>query len=123
MIHSTTEQEFEDALSSAMGLLHSQANRNGQLESDLLKFTEKGKTYAQYCLDAIPGNGGLHGNTASEQNHSSTLCFLNNGNKKENNFCEHPIVLIRELLKRQKTQVNNTNVRLFGESSKLAMER
>ena len=47
---------------------------------------------------------------------------LNGGNKFGNRFCEHPIVLIRELLKRQKKHVAMTNERLFNMSKHMSVE-
>ena len=123
MIRSPTETDFQNTLQSAKELPESMTPRNGQLESDLLEFAGLKNTYSQYCLDKIPGNRGRHGNQVSESNHSSALCYLNDGNRKGNNFCEHPIVLIRQLLKRQKKHVNACNGRLFGESSKMNIER
>ncbi len=123
MIDAKSEKEFEDVHLAAQELLKAMPARNGQLEQTLEDFASRRETYAQYCLDKIPGNRGLHGNAASESNHSSALCFLNDGNKKGNTFCKHPIVLIRELLKRQKKHVNKVNARLFGESQKLVAER
>ena len=123
MIRAPTENVFDTTLQSARELLESQTPRNGQWESDLIEFAGLKNTYSQYCLDKIPGNRGRHGNQVSESNHVSALCYLNDGNKKGNTFCEHPIVLIRQLLKRQKKHVNACNGRLFGNSSKLTIER
>ena len=47
---------------------------------------------------------------------------MNDGNKFGNSFCEHPIVLIRELLKRQKKHVGMTNKRLFDMSQHMPVE-
>ena len=58
----------------------------------------------------------------SSLNWLSEVVTLNDGNKFGNSFCEHPIVLIRELLKRQKKHVGMTNVRLFGMSQHMSVE-
>jgi hypothetical protein len=50
---------------------------------------------------SIPGNWGLHGNSCSEQNHSSKLCYLNDGNEHGNSYCEQLIFLIKDLLQHQ----------------------
>jgi len=123
MIHAPSEKEFEDTFCAGQDLLKSVHARDGELEQKFEDFAALRDTYAQYCLDQIPGNRGLHGSSSSESNHSSVLASLNGGHKKGNSFCEHPIVLIRELLKRQKMHVNKTNARLFGESQKLTVER
>ncbi|KAL7524268.1 hypothetical protein ACHAXR_000497, partial [Thalassiosira sp. AJA248-18] len=123
LIRAPTETDFNTTLGSAQNLLESMTPRNGQLEADLQDFADLKNTYSQYCLDKIPGNRGRHGNQISESNHSSVLVFVNDGNSKGNTFCEHPIILIRQLLKRQKKHVNTCNGRLFGETSKLITER
>ena len=123
MIHAPTKDDFENTLMSAKDLLISLLPRNGQYESDLEEFAQLRETYSKYCLEQIPGNRGRLGDQIGESNHSSTLCYLNEGSKKGNNFCEHPIVLIRQLLKRQRKHVNQTNARLFGEVSRLNTER
>jgi len=122
MIHAGSELEFDDILRSGFELIRAQPQMNGQMESDLEAFAGLKDTYASYCLAKIPGNRGLHGNAASESNHSSVLVTLNDGNKFGNTFCEHPIVLIRELLKRQRKHVSITNERLFGMDQHLKVE-
>ena len=104
---------------SAKELLESLHPRNGHYESDLDKFAELRNTYAKYCLEKIPGNWGRHGDQIGESNYLSTLCYINEGNKHG----KHSIVLIRQLLKRQRKHVNKTNGRLFGEASRLNTER
>ena len=80
-------------------------------------------TYASYCHAQVPGNRGHHGNAISESNHSAVLSHLNDGEKNGNNFCEHPIVLIRELLKRQQKNMTQTNQLLFGHTTKMNTEK
>ena len=92
------------------------------MESDLVAFAALRDTYASYCPSPIPGNPGVYGNAASESNHSSVLVTLNDGNKVGNSFCEHPIVLICELLKRQKKHVGMKNEHLFGMSQHMSVE-
>ena len=82
MIHAPTKDDFENTLLSAKELLESLQPRNGQYESDLDEFAELRNTYAKYCLENIPGNQGRHGDQIGESNHSSTLCYLNEGNKR-----------------------------------------
>ncbi len=85
-------------------------------------FADRHGTFASYCLADIPGNRGLHGNACSEQNHSSVLCYLNDGNKQGNNYCEHPILLIKDLLQRQQRHLKRVNEMLFGMTQKLRVE-
>ncbi|KAL7524761.1 hypothetical protein ACHAXR_000704, partial [Thalassiosira sp. AJA248-18] len=106
----------------ARELLLAQEVRNGQLEEDLVQFAARRETYASYCIAKIPGNRGLKGNACSEQNHASVLMYVNDGNRHGNNFCEHPIVFIKELMQRQQKHVKKTNARLFGMSQKMRVE-
>ena len=56
---------------------------------------------------------GLHGSYISESNHASALVHLNDGKKKGNNFCEHHILLISDLLMRQKILLHKTSTLLW----------
>ncbi len=115
MIKAQSEIEYNTTLEAALHLLHQQIPWNGNLEHKLHDFASQRKTYASYLLAAIPGNRGLHGNACSEQNHWSVLSSLNPGVAKGGNmYCEHPIQLIRDLLKRQKEQTRQTNLMLEG---------
>jgi hypothetical protein len=89
----------------------------------LNEFASHRKTYASYLLPEIPENRGLHGNACSKQNHWSVLSSLNPGVVKGGNmYCEHPIQLIRDLLKRQKDQTRQTNLMLKGMQQKMRVE-
>ena len=80
------------------------------MEQDLATFVSRRKTCSKSFIAQLPGNMGRHGSSISESKHSSALVHLNDGNKKGNNFCEHPIVMTREILMRQKNHVNKTNM-------------
>lgn len=119
MVNATSKAEFEETLKLAEELLAVQPTRDGQLEEVLANFASKRMTYASYCVAQIPGNLGRHGSSISESNHASTLVFLNDGKKQGNEFCEHPIILIRELLKRQRLQVTKANKQLWQDGVKM----
>ncbi|KAL7450896.1 hypothetical protein ACHAWC_002749 [Mediolabrus comicus] len=119
MVNATSEAEFEETLQLAEELLAVQPTRDGQLEEVLANFASKRMTYASYCVAQIPGNLGRHGSSISESNHASALVFLNDGKKQGNEFCEHPIILIRELLKRQRLQVTKANKLLWQDGVKM----
>lgn len=123
MVKAASEAEFDDTLKSANDLLAVQAKRNGQTEQDLAEFASRRKTYASYCIGQIAGNLGRHGSSISESNHASALSHLNDGIKGVNGFCEHPIILIRELLKRQKIQVAKSNDLLWQDCQKMRVVR
>lgn len=119
MVKAATEEEFEEVLRLANVLLRAQQPREMQMEKDLEDFAELRNTYAEYLIAQVPGNLNRHGSSISESNHSSALVYLNDGNKHGNNFCEHPIALIRELLQRQKKHSTEKNQVLFGDGQKM----
>ena len=114
MIQVESKSEFDQTVTSARELIQSQTPRDGELESKFEVFVSRKENYASHHIATIPGNRGRHGNVMSEINHSSVLVFLNDGNKHGNDFFEHPMVLIRELLRRQKKQSQKKNLQLFG---------
>ncbi len=116
MVLSFSKDEFDITLKAAQDV------QDGHLESNLALFADCRGTFASYCLADIPGNRGLHGNACSEQNHSSVLCYLNDGNKQGNNYCEHPILLIKDLLQRQQIHLKRVNKMLFGMTQKRRVE-
>ncbi len=123
LVKSTSEIEFESVLSAAEELIVSQQLVDGNLLSKLHDFAKERNSYAFYCLEKIPGNRGLLGSAAAEQNHASILMFLNDGQRGVNNYCENPANLIRDLLHRQHHHVKMTNTILAGHAQKLRVER
>jgi len=119
MVKATSEDAYEETLRSAYALLREHPSRDGQMEKDLTTFASRRQHYAAYCIANIPGNLGRSGNAISESNHSSALAHLNEGNKKGNSYCEHPIGLIRDLLRRQKNHTANKNKELFADAQKM----
>lgn len=94
-------------------LLQSMPSQNGEWRQNLDEFASQRESYARYCLNNIPGNRGIQGSSASESNHSSVLSHLNKGNRFGNQYCATPIVLIRDLLRRQKVHNQEFNSRLL----------
>ena len=92
------------------------------MESKFEDFLSLKENYASYHIATIPGNRGRHGNVMSEINHSSVLSFLNNGNKYGNEFCENPMLLIRELMRRQRKHTQRKNLQLFGWKQDMKVE-
>jgi len=99
MIQAESEERFDIVVKAARELLQAQTVRNGETEKAFEIFVSQRESYAQYCIDAIPGNRGLHGSSMSEQGHSSTLSYLNDGNK-DNSYHAKPLDMISKLLKR-----------------------
>ena len=122
LIKAESEAHFEHVLASAFSLLRSQPSPNAQWEHDLQKFADLRSTYAQYCLDAIPGSRGRHGSSPVKQNHSSALCYLNDGVRGENHYCEDPVTLIKDLHGRQWTHVQKWNKILHKQDLQMRVE-
>ena len=123
MVNANSEIEFEEYLNSAQTVLLSQDKPDQELKKTLEDFASNRRTYASYCLAELPGNLGRHGNAISESNHSSVISYMNNGQKGGNGYCENLIVLIRDLLKRQKNHVAKTNSKLHGQFQKMKVEK
>ncbi len=69
MVHASSESDFERILISANNLLDAQTSKNNQDKEDLQNFQSICHSYAEYKLNEIPGNRGLHESAPSEQNH------------------------------------------------------
>ena len=65
----------------------------GELEKELTTIAGRRETYAFYCLEAIPSNRYKKGNTSSEQNNSSVLCYLNGGVRFTNSYNSNMLLL------------------------------
>ena len=100
MIQANSEEEFDSIVESARQKLHAQTPRDQQMESDLNTFAGKWESYAQYCLDKIPGNRGLRSSSVSKQNNSSAVKYLNDGKKSGNNYMNDPAHMVAKLLGR-----------------------
>ena len=62
---------------------------------------------------------GRLGSVASEQNNSSVVLYLNDGNRTQSDYCEHIHVMIIDLMCRQQFHHNKWNQQMFGDSNKL----
>ena len=71
----------------------------------------------------MAGSRGLHGSSVSEQNHSSTLCHLNDGHSKDNQYCEEPITYVKDLFGRQQKLNTTMNEILFDAKLQMSIER
>ena len=123
MIKAKSEEHFNKALHNARLILQNQVDgRDLELEHKLDEFASKKHTYAEYCLDQTKGTRGLHGSSMSEQNHSSVLCNLNDGDRKVNKYQEYPVTLAKDLFERQSQHVLKFNKLLFDEQNMMATE-
>ena len=75
------------------------------------------------CIAQSPGNCGRKGSAILESNHSSVLCYLNDGVKVTKIYQEPPMLLVRDLLGRQQKHVILTNQRLFNMHQNMKIEQ
>ena len=114
MIHAPDKTTFNNIHKVAVSMLESRPGRNGAWEAKLREFVSNHATFASYCIARMPGNRGLHGSASAEQNNSSLLCHLNDGNKNGNNFLHQTVNnLIRETMMRQKWAVSTFHLNCY----------
>ena len=118
MVQAQSKQRFDQLLMLAKRILMTQHQVDGQAVADLAQFSSLRGVFANYCLSELPGNRGRLGSVASESNHSSVLNHLNDGNSKINSYMESPLVVIRDLMKRQQKHILLTNKLLFSMKQK-----
>ena len=123
MVQADSKQKFDQLLMLAKRILMTQHKVDGQAEADLALFSSLRAVFANYCIAELPGNRGRLGNVACEINHSSVLSFLNDGHSKTNGYMESPIVVIRDLMKRQQKHILLTNKLLFSMKQKMMVEK
>ena len=82
MIRASSESFFFDkAHENAQTLLKRMGERSAEAEKTLDTFALVKHEYAQFCIDTMPGSRGKHGSSNSKINHSSVLCYMNDGHK------------------------------------------
>ena len=122
MMKAKSFTRFEECYAGAKDILQSESQLDGVALAALDKFAADRGHYAYYCLEMIPGNRGRKGSVAVEINHSSVLCSLNGDHVKTNTYCEDPIVLCRDLMKRQDVHVRFKNLQLHEDNVKMTIE-
>ncbi len=95
LVKLTSNLEFETLPSAAKELINLQELVDGNLPSTL---NQRSSLIHFLLYGKIPGNCGLLGSAAAEQNHASILIFLNNGGN-----------LIKDLLQCQHNHVKKNN--------------
>ena len=95
------EIDFNKNLENANKKLKNLEIRDYNVEKKLEDFANMRETYSKYLIHKIPGNLERYGSTQSEQNHSSVLSHLNEGNSNHN-YMSEPYTLIKDLIQRQK---------------------
>jgi len=123
MIQAKSKVDFDEIYDTGKNLLENQLKVNGQLLSIFEEFSCTRNYYAESRIVEIPGNRGRKGSPISESNHSSVLSDLNDGIKGTNRYQEHPILLVQDLLTRQKTHVLIANQRFHNSVQHMKLER
>ena len=123
MIDANSEAQFDSVVVSANELLSTLSPRDEALETKFKDFVAMKHNYSSYLIRSLPGNRGRLGSVFSEINHSSVLTYLNEGDKYSNKYCEYPVTLIRDLLKRQQKHCRMKNVKLLGWNQDMEIER
>ena len=66
-------------------------------------------------LNTVEGKMGLNGSSMPESTNSSMIVLINHGKKIFNNYCEAPLVLIKDLFLRQCLLISTMNKKLYEE--------
>lgn len=124
MAEASTERDFETSLEQALVKVKymNDGVEDRVVISKLQKFADQRDCYANYKLMTYRATMGRKGSAASEQNHSSVLVYLNDGNKKQSDYCEHLHILIYDLFRRQAMHLNKLNYGFQLEHNKLETE-
>ena len=85
-------------------------------------FTSECDRYLQYHIDEMVGSRGLHGSSVSEQNHYSSLCHLNDTKTPDNQYCQEPMTLIKDLFAHQFKLNLKMRKTSFGVETELTIE-
>ena len=72
--------------------------RDLDLKAKLINFKNEKVSHTKFFLNQIPGSMGRRGSAASEQNNSSLIVHLNDGNKKDHTFFANPLTHSRKKL-------------------------
>ena len=98
MADARSESYFETAFKNDTDVLESMPTRNGVAENVLQNYANDRYTCSFYKLQQIKGTRGRRGSAPSEQNHSSVLVHLNDGDKKEKNVVNSHMLSSRTYL-------------------------
>ena len=71
----------------------------------------------------VKGSKVRHGSSLAEENHSSILVFLNNGERQLSVCKENPHALAKDWFQRQADRVNKFNQELHNERIRLGTEK
>ena len=117
MSYSNTEDMFKKYYASAKKKLKDISKNNKLIIDKLDEFASRNGNYSKFKINYILGSLERMGSTPSEQNHSSVIVHLNNGDRTHK-YVNQPHVLIKDLIERQnehtkkfnKELANNTNL-------------
>ena len=124
MVDSATEKYFEFSLKQAKLKIKSINNgrEDREASASLDMFADKRSCYASHILKICKGTMGRKGSSVAESNHSSVLVYLNDGVRKQNDYCEDPHALMNDLFQIQKGHIQKWNVLLQEQHVKMECE-
>ena len=126
MVYAETEYEFNEAFKQAQAVSKN-LNINGgvdrDLEKKLIDFANEKKSYSRFMLKTYKGVMGRKGSSSAEQNHSSVLTYLNDGNKGGSTYCEELYTLVHDLFNRQCMHIRKWNYQLLLDHQVLEGEK
>ena len=123
MVNVEKEAFFNQSFVDAMTTLRKINNtRDLDLKAKLINFKNEKVSHTKFFLNQIPGSMGRRGSAASEQNNSSLIVCLNDGNNKDYMFFADPHTLTNKTLQRHRVRTNLTNYLLFSQCRKMNVE-
>ena len=121
MALSPTKDGFIKHYEDAKKILKNNHSRSIIAEVTLDDFAGQKRCYAKHMLDNTQGSIGRVGLSSSESNHSSVLCFLNDGVQGENKYCADPHILIQDLIARLDEHIKKYDRLLSNATNKLGI--
>ena len=104
MINASSEEIFNRAYEGALSILVNLQQRSANAENELRRFRNEKEHYASFIIAKKRSTRGKHGSAISEINHSSMLCWLNDGDRQGNKYTEDPHTLVKDLFKQQEVR-------------------
>ena len=115
MCNAKSEDKQTTAFESAMTMLQKNAYSSKPLD-ELCQFRNDKECYAHHIMSSKRGTKGRHGSSLDESNHSSALVFLNDGERLANHYSQKPVMLVKDLFRRQAQRMNKFNQELHNKS-------
>ena len=121
MCNAKSEDEHTTAFESAITMLQNNVHSSKPLD-EMCKFRNDKECHAHCITSSKRGTKGRHGSSLDESNHSSALVFLNDGERLANHYSQKPVMLVKDLFRRQAQRMNKFNQELCNQQLKLDVE-